>query len=151
MPKSKSKKKSTFTVISRSEAETMKIAEDLAGRVKAPVFICLRGGLGCGKTVFAKGFAGSLGIAGKKIKSPTYTFVREYKIGRKKLYHFDFFRIENLDDLMTVELREIFEKKNAIILMEWPERIKEILPAGAREVLFEYVDEKTRKITLTND
>ena len=151
MPQTKSKKKTRVTLVSGSEKETMEIASDLAKNVKAPAFICLRGELGAGKTVFAKGFARSLGISEKRIKSPTYTFVREYKVKRNKLYHFDFFRIEKPDDLMTETVREIFERKNAIIIMEWPEHVRQILPPGSKEIRFEYVDENTRKITITDD
>jgi|WetSurMetagenome_2_1015567.scaffolds.fasta_scaffold184668_2 tRNA threonylcarbamoyladenosine biosynthesis protein TsaE len=151
MPKLNPPKKPSVTYISGSEPETMKIAAELARSVKAPVFICLRGNLGAGKTVFAKGFAHGLGIDAKRIKSPTYTFVREYKVKRNKLYHFDFYRIEDLDDLMSETLREIFEKKNAIILMEWPEHVSRILPEGSKEVRIEYVDETTRKITVSDD
>ncbi len=139
------------TRISRSEAETMIIASELAKKVKPPVFIRLSGNLGAGKTVFAKGFAEGMGIDAKKIKSPTYTFVREYEVKAGRLYHFDFYRIEDLDDLMSETLREIFDKKNAIILMEWPEHVKRILPKGSLQVKFDYIDEKTRKITFSHD
>jgi tRNA threonylcarbamoyladenosine biosynthesis protein TsaE len=90
-----------------------------------------------------------LGINGKQIKSPTYTFVREYKTGKKKLYHFDFYRVESADDLMAESLREIFDDKNAIILIEWPDRIAEFLPENRLNLNFEYLDEKTRRITVT--
>jgi tRNA threonylcarbamoyladenosine biosynthesis protein TsaE len=138
------------TYISNSEKETMKIAATIAKNLRTPAFLCLHGNLGAGKTVFAKGLAKSLGIDDKKIKSPTYTFVREYKTPKGILYHFDFYRIESLDDLMAETAREIFDKKNAIILVEWPEHIKEILPAKRTEIVFEYTGENTREITVTD-
>jgi tRNA threonylcarbamoyladenosine biosynthesis protein TsaE len=136
---------------SHSEKETMALAAGLAGKVDVPAFICLTGGLGSGKTVFAKGFAEGLGIPPESIKSPTYTFMRKYKIGRKHLYHFDFYRIESADDLMENDLREIFEQKNAYFLIEWPERIAELLPKERHEIKFEYAGEDEREITFEND
>src|SRR5688572_25745173 len=118
------------TFISITPEETKKRARDLAGMVKPPALICLYGNLGAGKTVFTKGFASYFGIAETEIKSPTYTFVREYAINGKKLYHFDFYRIEAIDELMQHDLEEIFAQKNAIILIEWPERVEDILPAA---------------------
>jgi tRNA threonylcarbamoyladenosine biosynthesis protein TsaE len=134
-------------VKSLSEKETMDLAKRLAKKVKAPVFICLKGGLGSGKTVFAKGFAEGLGINPLSVKSPTYTFVREYKIKSGKFYHFDFYRIEEMDDLMANTIREIFDSKNALFLIEWAENIPEMLPEKKCEILFRYIGENERELT----
>jgi tRNA threonylcarbamoyladenosine biosynthesis protein TsaE len=144
-------KKEGESYLSGSEKETMALAAAIASVPGQTGIICLSGGLGSGKTVFAKGFASALGINEKKIKSPTYTFVREYKLGKKRLYHFDFYRIESADDLMAENLREIFDDRNAIILIEWPERIAELLPKKKIGIGFEYIDEKTRRITVSNE
>ena len=123
------------TIISTSEKQTLKIAEKLAKKSKSPLCICLYGNLGAGKTVFSKGFAQGLGIPPRKIKSPTYTLIRKYEVGlgtapstKTTLYHCDFYRINEPDDLISSDLEEIFQQKNAIILIEWPERIQNLLP-----------------------
>ena len=135
------------TLISKSEEETKKIAEKIA---KKNSFVCLYGDLGSGKTIFSKGFARGLGLSENQMKSPTYTLVRFYKIQQKKLHHFDFYRIREPDDLMIHDLEEIFSQKNAIILIEWPERIKNLLPEKRLDIYLEYVDKKSRRLTIVN-
>lgn len=135
---------------SRSPAETRKIAADICKSHKKKVIITLRGDLGSGKTVFVKGFASMMGFSDKDIKSPTYTYVRRYrnKDGRT-LFHLDLYRINELDDLMAHDLAEIFSQK-AYCLIEWPERIAELIPDSAINVSFEYAGERSRKITVND-
>ncbi|MBU1954098.1 tRNA (adenosine(37)-N6)-threonylcarbamoyltransferase complex ATPase subunit type 1 TsaE [Patescibacteria group bacterium] len=137
------------TFISSSPAQTRKIAATLADNPHANRIICLYGDLGTGKTVFAKGFAAELGVKESEIKSPTYTFVRRYSIGKKHLYHFDFYRIEAPDDLIAHDLEEIFGEKNAYIIIEWPERMNNALSVKHTRVELEYINEKKRKITIS--
>lgn len=137
--------------ISNSETETRRFAADFAGKLKAPALICLYGNLGSGKTVFTKGIAAALGIPENQIKSPTYTLVREYKHGKTHFYHFDFYRIEQPDDLMSQDLAEIFAQKNAFIVVEWPERISSLLPAHAKKISFEYKTPNQRLIRFEHD
>lgn len=135
--------------ISSSPEETKEIAAQQAKRMPHGGFTCLYGDLGSGKTVFVKGFAGQLGLKEMEIKSPTYTFVRQYKIGTKNLFHFDFYRIEALDDLMIHDLEEILMQKNTWIIIEWAERVQKILPTVRTDVHFRYIDDHTRDITIT--
>lgn len=129
-------------------SQTKNIASQMAKNYKNGCLICLYGDLGSGKTVFAKGFATSLGIPEKSIKSPTYTFLREYKTKKGNFYHFDFYRIEESDDLLNKSLEEIFSRKNNWIVIEWADRIRSILPDKRIDVHFEYIDQFTRKITV---
>ncbi len=138
------------TVVSKSETATKKLASAIAGMLPQGGLVCLKGELGSGKTVFSKGFAASLGVKEKDIKSPTYTFVRQYELARGgRLYHFDFYRIESLDELMETDLREILAQKKSWILIEWPERVAGVLPRAHVEVTFEYVDAHTRRLKVT--
>lgn len=132
---------------SSSEQQTKKIAKKMAKKLKTPAFVCLYGDLGSGKTVFAKGFAEGLGIPAKQIKSPTFTFVRSYKMGRRHFYHFDFYRIESIDDLLANDLHEIFHQKNAYFVIEWAERIEPLLPRKKIKVRFEYIAPSIRKLS----
>ncbi len=138
--------------LSSSEKETREIAQALAEKVKAGSVICLYGDLGSGKTVFCKGFAEALGIPKENVKSPTYTYLREYKKEGKNIYHYDFYRLEVLDELMREDLQEIFGTKNRSntrhIIIEWPERIDAILPSSYIKVVFEYLSPTSRKITI---
>ena len=141
------KKQRMESIISNSVKETQQFAKKIAEETQKYRFICLRGDLGAGKTTFVKGFVEAFGINKEQVKSPTYTYLKEYDIGKKKLYHFDFYRLEQLDDLMAHDLSEIFMKRNTIFLMEWAERIEQILPNKRIDIQIEYINENTRKLT----
>ncbi len=132
--------------ISRSEQATKNLARSLLKKVKNGIF-CLYGDLGAGKTVFCKGLAEALGIPEKKIKSPTYVLIRPYITSKRHFYHCDFYRIREPDDVLASELEEIFPQKNAIVAIEWPERIENFLPKKRINLYFEYIDPTTRNIT----
>ena len=136
------------SITTTSPEQTQDIARSLAEATKAPAIICLYGDLGAGKTTFTKGFASHFGLEEKDIKSPTYTFVREYEVGKLKLFHFDFYRIEAIDELIQHDLEEIFTRKDAIILVEWPKRIEEILPSKRTNVWLEHVGDNQRNIKI---
>ncbi len=136
------------TIISSSEKSTLQHAKELARKSKTPLCICLYGNLGAGKTVFTKGFAQGLGIPSREIKSPTYTLIRKYRIGKNLVYHCDFYRIQEPDDVLCSDLEELFQQKNAYVIIEWPERIKKLLPKKKLNIHFEYKDENTRIITM---
>lgn len=134
--------------ISSNPQETKNKAAELAQQMQNGGILCLHGDLGSGKTVFTKGFAAQLGIKEEEVKSPTYTLMREYKIGAKKLYHFDFYRVEALDDLMIHDLEEIFAKKDTWIIIEWAERVEQIVPRTRTDIHFTFIDEHTRKLMI---
>ncbi|MCA9381471.1 threonylcarbamoyl-AMP synthase [Candidatus Dojkabacteria bacterium] len=89
-----------------------------------PILFLLHGDLGAGKTHFTKGIAKALGII-KNIKSPTYTYVEEYKIDSGKLFHIDAWKIENKSDLETLGF-ESWLKKGNVLVIEWPEIIQNL-------------------------
>ena len=90
--------------ITRSEADTMQLAGALAGMLDAGDTILLEGDLGTGKSVFARGVARALGIAGA-MPSPTFTLLIPYE-GNKKLYHFDLYRLADPDEFYAAGLDE---------------------------------------------
>lgn len=143
-------------VVSKSPLETKKIAAKLAAdvlkrRPGAQAFIiALKGELGAGKTTFVQGFVGSLGVR-EKIKSPTFLLVKNYKLTNSRftdIYHVDCYRVENWKDLEPLEIKHILHDPNAIILIEWPERVSQILPRVQVKVSLEHVSKKERRITL---
>lgn len=111
--------------ISHSEDETKAIAAKLAKVSKGNIF-ALTGELGAGKTIFAQGFAKGLGIK-DKITSPTFVLIRQHNIPntKKVFYHIDLYRPENFNHL---GLEEILSDKNSVVLIEWGEKIENILP-----------------------
>ncbi|MFA6917566.1 MAG: tRNA (adenosine(37)-N6)-threonylcarbamoyltransferase complex ATPase subunit type 1 TsaE [Candidatus Gracilibacteria bacterium] len=136
--------------ISKNEEETRKIAESLANQVKDGGILCLFGDLGTGKTVFSKGFAKTFGIDELAIKSPTYTYVRDYPLGGRHLYHIDLYRLETIDELLLQEIEELLENKKNILIIEWADKLKYHLPENRIDVCMEYLDENSRKITVFN-
>ena len=112
--------------------------------------ICLYGDLGSGKTTFVQGLAEELGIK-EIVNSPTFLIMKKYKsVNNKKytLYHFDCYRIFDYQEILDLGWEEIISDKNNIIVIEWPEKIKKILPEERLDIKFKFVDENVRKINL---
>ena len=119
---------------SRSEAESFQLARRLGEKAEKGEIYCLEGELGTGKTVFAKGFAKGLGIE-EIVDSPTFTIVKEYR-GREKLYHFDVYRIEDIEELQEIGFSEMISG-DAICLIEWASQIEEEIPENAKWITIE--------------
>ncbi len=111
--------------------------------------ITLDGDLGVGKTVFTQGVAAGLGITGP-VSSPTFTIVQIYEQGRMPLYHYDVYRIGDVEEMEEIGYEDAFYGVG-LTLIEWASRIEEILPDHYREVLIEKEPEKGfdyRRITI---
>ena len=119
---------------SRSEAESFQLARRLGEKAEKGEIYCLEGELGTGKTVFAKGFAKGLKID-EIVDSPTFTIVKEYR-GREKLYHFDVYRIEDIEELQEIGFSEMISG-DAICLIEWASQIEEEIPENAKWITIE--------------
>lgn len=134
------------TLISRSEAETESLGADIAASLPRGSVVLLRGNLGAGKTVFARGFARGLGI-GEAVSSPTYTIVQEYELaGGGRLYHLDLYRISGIAAALDFGIDEFLCEKNSVSLVEWPERIESLLPDNAVTVEIIHRGETEREI-----
>jgi len=137
-----------YELITKTSQETMRLAKEFAedfGMLENLV-ICLEGDLGTGKTTFVKGFCGYFDIDSLTVKSPTYTYCRLYKGGERAIYHFDYYRLLQIDELIENELFEIVEKKKSITLIEWPEKIKFLLPKETFVIKFAYGEEQNERI-----
>ncbi len=129
-----------YKITSRSEVETMRIAENLESEKFSNMVICLDGELGSGKTVFVKGFAAALGIT-EVVTSPTFNLVKEYLNGEMPLYHMDVYRLEDTEK--ETGLAEYFTK-DGVTIIEWSSLIKKELPKERLEIKFVVVGENTR-------
>ena len=127
-------------IITNNFSETQKLGEEYAEQIKAGGVLCLEGELGAGKTTFTQGLLKGLGCEGP-FTSPTFTIVKEYKVEsmKYKVFHIDAYRITE-NDLDNLGWEEMLQNKNNIIIIEWPERIKSKIPAGAKWIRFEWVD-----------
>lgn len=111
--------------------------------------IAMEGDLGAGKTTFTQMFAKYQGIEGI-VKSPTYTIMHHYPMNKdSQLIHLDLYRLKNPEELETVGLQELIDEQKHIIVIEWPEIAKGILPAGTLWLTFTILGENTRKIAIT--
>lgn len=96
---------------------------------------CLLGDLGVGKTVFTQGFAKGLQIQ-EPVSSPTFTIVQEYEEGRLPFYHFDVYRISDIDEMDEIGYEDYFYG-NGVCLIEWANLIEEILPENITTITIE--------------
>lgn len=133
-----------YKYTSRSELDTMELAENIESEKFPGMIICLDGELGSGKTVFVKGFAKSLGIS-ENITSPTFNIVKEYESGEMKLNHMDVYRLEETDE--TIAFNDYF-KENAVTIIEWSELIEDKLPDERLDIKFKVIAENTRVLVL---
>ncbi len=129
-----------FKFISKDVEDTLTIAENIESEKFPNMVICLDGELGCGKTVFVKGFANALGIE-DNITSPTFNIIKEYLNGELPLYHMDVYRFDEVEE--NIGITDYF-KKGGVTIIEWSELVKEKLPEERLEIKFKIIDENTR-------
>jgi len=135
----------TGEYISRTPDETLALGDQLADELSAGSVVSLRGSLGSGKTVLAKGIARHLGIT-EPIVSPTYTILQEYA-GTLPLYHLDLYRVSSLEEFDQLGVEEYFYS-GGITLIEWSELIDELLPEHTVYVSFSLIDQQHRVIRI---
>ncbi len=145
-------------IVSSSPKITEKIASLFAGEIlktssKNGFLIGLRGNLGSGKSVFARGFAKGLGIR-KRILSPTFPIMKIYEL-RKRNYHafvhIDAYRIKKVSELETIGFKDVIREKSHISLIEWADKIKKILPKEMIWIDFQHSKkENERMVKITN-
>lgn len=116
----------TETVESRSAADTFAYGKALGEKAAPGEIYTLVGDLGVGKTVFTQGFAAGLGIT-EPVSSPTFTILQSYEEGRLTLYHFDVYRIGDVEEMEEIGYEDCFYGEG-VCLIEWADLIREILP-----------------------
>lgn len=132
---------------SPNELCTVKIAGKIAERLEKGDIIALSGELGVGKTVFARGIARGLGVPESvPVTSPTFAIINEYE-GRLPLYHLDLYRVTVLAELDDLPWREALFG-DGVSVIEWAERISELLPDERFDIRIEFLDENSRTITV---
>ncbi len=122
---------------------------EIAGKLKKGDIIVLTGDLGSGKTKFVEGILKYFGKE-NEISSPTFTIVNEYNLDDLNIYHFDVYRLEDQDEFYAIGGEEYFDK--GICLIEWGEKIENILPKGYKKITFSrnLTDENRRELEFEN-
>ena len=119
----------------RSPEETYALGEKIGKAAQPGQIYTLTGDLGVGKTVFTQGVAAGLGIT-EPVSSPTFTIVQVYEEGRLPFYHFDVYRIGDIEEMDEVGFEE-YVMGDGVSLIEWANLIEEILPENRTEVIIE--------------
>lgn len=135
--------------ITHSAEETFELAYQLGERLTTSTVFLLEGDLGAGKTVFAKGIAAGLDIDPADVTSPTFTLVNAHE-GRMRLYHLDLYRLAGeLEEVYSLGLDEILSEANAVVLIEWAERLGTFSIPNATRVQIVDEGDDARKIVMT--
>ncbi len=116
----------------RSEWETEQVGERLGKTILPGTVIAFTGDLGAGKTAFTRGLAQGLEIR-ERVTSPTFTIVQVYESGRLPFYHFDVYRIGDVEEMDEIGYEDYFYG-NGLCIVEWAERIRELIPPQARQI-----------------
>lgn len=140
-------------VRSNQQAKTAEIASELLSRLipgERATILGLRGDLGAGKTTFTQSLAEALGVK-EKVTSPTFVIMKVYQLPREQkfqhLVHIDCYRLESSKELDHLGFEELTEDPGNLIILEWPEKVAEILPPQTKFIDFEFIDELSRDIS----
>ena len=127
-----------------SEKEVAEFGKRLGKTLESGDVLALVGELGTGKTTLTKAIAAGLDIS-ETVTSPTFTIVKEYNSGRLPLFHFDVYRLENGGELIEIGGEEYFDA-GGICVIEWADKIAEILPDDMKLILLEYGENEGERI-----
>jgi len=108
---------------------------------KHALVLGLKGNLGGGKTTFLQGFARGLGVK-EKVLSPTFVVMRRFN----NFYHIDCYRLKNEKDIIELDFKKIISNPKNIVAIEWPEKIKKVLPKTTTYIKFKFIDKNKREI-----
>lgn len=134
--------------------QTKKLAKRFSKTLKGGEVILFNGDLGAGKTTFTQFCFTYLGVK-EPVTSPTFTLVREYATKKFNLYHFDMYRIADASEVYEIGFSEYLSNPNSIVLIEWYEKVQEVLKGEFIKITINKIDEEKRefifeKVTLWN-
>lgn len=132
-------------VVTRTAAETIRLGERLGAVAEPGDLVCLYGELGAGKTQLAKGIARGLGVA-SVVNSPSFVLVAEYA-GRLPFFHVDLYRLADVGEAIAAGILDD-RRAAGLTVVEWAERIAELLPAARLDVRIEGAADEPRRIRL---
>lgn len=136
-----------MTVFTKSRDETIKLGEEIGKRVQPGDVIAMEGTLASGKTTLTKGIAIGLSVE-ESVTSPTFTIVSEY-YGRLTLYHVDVYRLDSPEDFINIGGEDMLYG-NGITIIEWSEKVRNLIPSSAIKIVMNITGPESRKIEIEN-
>ena len=133
-------------MLSTSIEETIQFGREFAAQLKPGDVVCLKGGLGAGKTHFVKGLASFFGVKEGDVSSPTFTLINEYH-GTTPVYHFDCYRLKSEQEALEIGTED-YLFGDGISVVEWPEKIRNLLPPESVWITITHKDEMQREIII---
>lgn len=133
-----------MNILSDSPDKTKQIGEELGRCLKKNDVVALFGELGSGKTCFTQGLMKGLGVKDSKVTSPSFVLINEYS-GRLPVYHFDIYRLNNTREVIDLGYEEYFYG-DGVTIIEWADKIEELLPKDCIRVYLKIVGENEREI-----
>ena len=133
---------------SSSVKETIEFGRKFAEELNAGDVVCLEGDLGAGKTHFVKGIASGFGINQEKVNSPTFTLINEY-YGETPIFHFDCYRLKTIQEALEIGIEEYLYGEGVSVI-EWPSKIKELIPENAIQIEIKHTGTSERSILISD-
>lgn len=134
--------------------EMGKLAKEIIGNLESCVgtahIVALSGNLGAGKTTLTQHIARELGIE-ETVTSPTFVLMKQYPLHNQRftqLVHIDAYRLEAPDELKVLRIDELLSNPANLVLIEWPERVEELLPENKTTISLEVIDDTAREVTI---
>ena len=134
-----------FSIITKNPEATKQVGKNLGQNLFAGSIVALTGELGSGKTTLVQGIGEGLRIK-SLIKSPSFVIINEYD-GPLPLYHFDLYRLNNAEEILSLGYEEYLYEKRGVVVIEWAEKIKDFLPKEYLEINLKIVNLSKRKIS----
>jgi len=132
---------------STSEETTMRVGSMIADQLTPGTVVALVGNIGAGKTALSRAICSALGVQQQDVTSPTFVLIQEY-VGRLPIFHFDVYRLRDLDEFLELGAEEYFESEG-ICLIEWADRVRELLPEDIIEIVLTITGVTSRKISIS--
>lgn len=132
-------------IISSCVRDTFALGKRVASCLLPGDLICLYGDFGSGKTTLTKGIAMGLGIKGESVVSPSFVLLREYAHARLPLFHFDFYRLNAAQEILSIGFEE-YLCAGGVVVIEWAEKLKQLLPEAFLEVRLGIMKDETRSL-----
>jgi len=138
-----------YEYASNSPSDTQTLGEKIGASLRGGSIIALMGELGCGKTLLTRGISAGLGVPLRQVNSPTFVLVNEYK-GRLPVFHMDLYRLGDAADVVDIGLLDYLARaESGVIIIEWAEKILDMLPAKQLRIEFEILSARKRNISFS--